>query len=162
MFKERDDITLHGLRSRPDLNGQSGTLVQWHEERQRWAVEVDESEESIWVKPENLSRQVCDREYRLEPASTSHRILTKTGSSYLADQYRQHGCHLGFHLDELCLDRTRRRRWRRRSRLSSAPELGRGSRSQWSWSRKRASLRRSSCPRARGRACRETRPRSSR
>lgn len=68
MFEEGDDTTLHGLISRPDLNGQTGTLVQWHEERQRWAVELDESEESIWVKPENLSRQ--DPEAALEAVLT--------------------------------------------------------------------------------------------
>ena len=68
MLQERDGVTLHGLGSRPDLNGRTGTLVQWHDERQRWAVELDESGESIWVKPENVSRQ--EPEAALEAALT--------------------------------------------------------------------------------------------
>ena len=68
MLQERDGVTLHGLGSRPDLNGRTGTLVQWHDERQRLAVELDESGESIWVKPENVSRQ--EPEAALEAALT--------------------------------------------------------------------------------------------
>ena len=68
MLQERDGITLHGLSSRPDLNGRTGTLVRWHDERQRWAVELDESVDIIWVKPENLSLQ--EPEAALEAALT--------------------------------------------------------------------------------------------
>ena len=68
MLQERDGITLHGLSSRPDLNGRTGTLVRWHDERQRWAVELDESVDIIYVKPENLSLK--EPEAALEAALT--------------------------------------------------------------------------------------------
>ena len=68
MLQERDGITLHGLSSRPDLNGRTGTLVRWHDERQRWAVKLDESVEIIYIKPENLSLQ--NPEAALEAALT--------------------------------------------------------------------------------------------
>ena len=68
MLRERDGITLHGLSSRPDLNGRAGTLVRWHDEHQRWAVELDESVDVIYVKPENLSLK--EPEAALEAALT--------------------------------------------------------------------------------------------
>jgi len=47
--------TLHGLQGRPDLNGRSVTVLDWHSESNCFAVEVNDTDERLKVKAINLS-----------------------------------------------------------------------------------------------------------
>ena len=50
----RKRVIFTGLVGRDDLNGKTGFAVSWEAEKGRFGVCVDDSEEIIAVKPENL------------------------------------------------------------------------------------------------------------
>merc|ERR1719310_218496 len=48
-------VRLEGLQTRPDLNGQTGILINFDEEKGKWAVKLDrKSEGAKLFKPSNL------------------------------------------------------------------------------------------------------------
>jgi len=52
---EYDKVQLHGLKAKPELNGTAGTLVQFHKEKGRWQVRMEDGETQHLLKPENLT-----------------------------------------------------------------------------------------------------------
>lgn len=58
-FQVGQQVTLHGLQSRTNLNGASGKVLSFNSSRKRYAVQVLSStaEESVMVKQENLRQQ---------------------------------------------------------------------------------------------------------
>ena len=55
-----DDVTVSGLKARPELNGVTGTIVCWYPDRGRYAVKVSDAEEvalkpNAWAKPPRCS-----------------------------------------------------------------------------------------------------------
>jgi len=44
-------VSLHGLQSRPELNGQPATLIRWDADAGRWSVRIAGSDERMRVKP---------------------------------------------------------------------------------------------------------------
>ena len=59
-------VTLHGLQSRPELNGTTGVVKRWVKEQSRWRVNYEvEGEDgleskAVTVKPENLIAEPID------------------------------------------------------------------------------------------------------
>ena len=51
-----DRAEIHGLVTRPDLNGKLGTLVLFHKDVQRWQFNVEKSKEVVRARPSNLRR----------------------------------------------------------------------------------------------------------
>lgn len=56
VWEPSDAVCIDGLRARPDLNGQTGVLLRWMAEAERWGVEVVATGERVKVRPENLRR----------------------------------------------------------------------------------------------------------
>ena len=57
------DITLHGLQSRPELNGTTGVVKRWVKDQCRWRVHYDDDEgesKAVTVRPENLIAEPID------------------------------------------------------------------------------------------------------
>jgi len=50
-----DDVTVSGLKARPELNGVTGTIVCWYPDRGRYAVKVSDAEE-VALKPNNVGQ----------------------------------------------------------------------------------------------------------
>ena len=48
-------VCLQGLSSRVELNGRTGVVIQWLEDRERWAIEMADSQELVRVRPNNVS-----------------------------------------------------------------------------------------------------------
>ena len=55
-LQKGDRAELLGLQSRSDLNGKQARILQWIEDKGRWAVQVDGSKELVRVKPDNLKK----------------------------------------------------------------------------------------------------------
>jgi len=53
-FDEHDSVQIHGLEARPELNGAEGTLVQFHHEKGRWQVKMEDGETMHLLKSSNL------------------------------------------------------------------------------------------------------------
>ena len=53
-FPPGTSMQLTGLRARPELNGQEGTLVVFDTFKGRWSFEVDSTGEVLSVKEDNL------------------------------------------------------------------------------------------------------------
>lgn len=49
------EVTVSGLKARPDLNGVAGTIVVWYPDRGRYAVKVGDAEE-VALKPINVGQ----------------------------------------------------------------------------------------------------------
>ena len=49
-----DVVRLAGLRGAARLNGQTATLIRWHDADGRWAVEIQATAERVKVRPGNL------------------------------------------------------------------------------------------------------------
>ena len=47
-------MLLHGLAARPELNGQAGTCLEWHGDKERYSVRLNGSSETVKVRPCNL------------------------------------------------------------------------------------------------------------
>lgn len=51
-----DFVVVESLKSRPDLNGATGILLQWVKASSRWGVSVVSTDERVKIKPANLRR----------------------------------------------------------------------------------------------------------
>lgn len=51
-----DRAEIHGLVARPELNGILCTLVRFHQDVQRWQLQIDGSKEVVRARPSNLRR----------------------------------------------------------------------------------------------------------
>jgi len=60
-------VVLHGLVSKPELNGSSGAVVAWEESKQRYTVLLDGAEAPMSVKPECLHLQPAEAEGMTKP-----------------------------------------------------------------------------------------------
>ena len=50
------EVTVSGLKARPDLNGAAGTIVVWYPDRGRYAVKVGDGSEEVALKPINVGQ----------------------------------------------------------------------------------------------------------
>lgn len=67
LFNEGDLVVLHSLSARPNLNNRTATvLIKPSVESERYAVQVNETGETIKVKPSNMKR-ACATRLREEP-----------------------------------------------------------------------------------------------
>ena len=65
---EGDLLSLHGLLSRPTLNGSQAAALQFHPTKQRWAVQLLDTGEKLLLKRSNLTvlqrfsslREMCE------------------------------------------------------------------------------------------------------
>eukprot|EP00173_Palmaria_palmata_P001910 Plantae.Rhodophyta-Palmaria_palmata.ctg21426.p1 GENE.Plantae.Rhodophyta-Palmaria_palmata.ctg21426~~Plantae.Rhodophyta-Palmaria_palmata.ctg21426.p1 ORF type:complete len:223 (+),score=17.54 Plantae.Rhodophyta-Palmaria_palmata.ctg21426:65-733(+) len=70
-------VSLKGLRSRPDRNGDRGVVRQYNPQNGRYAVQIEDSEESMAVKPKNLLQHV---HVRLHGIESKPELNDKTGT----------------------------------------------------------------------------------
>ena len=62
-----DMVQIEGLKSRADLNGRTGVLLQWNAAASRWGVAVVGTDEKVKVRHENLRRS--SEEYLIKPSA---------------------------------------------------------------------------------------------
>jgi len=53
-FKNGDRVTVHGLQKAPTLNGKSGTILRWVQDKGRYEVRIDRRKKSILISPSNI------------------------------------------------------------------------------------------------------------
>jgi len=53
-FVPGDSVTIHGLTSKPELNGLVAEVVSWCSQRQRFAIKLPTTSEQVWTKRDNL------------------------------------------------------------------------------------------------------------
>lgn len=66
-FSIGERVVLHNISSRPELNGAVATVIEWHEESKRFAVQLDGGE-AIKIKPSRLARPQAEAQ---RPSQTS-------------------------------------------------------------------------------------------
>jgi len=78
-------VTLLGLRARPELNGKHGKAMRFMEDKQRFAVQLDEGGEALLLKAENLQRLEDEppsastkKAKKHEPAEAVDRVIDPT------------------------------------------------------------------------------------
>ena len=73
-FAIGERVVLHDISSRPELNGAAATVLDWHEESKRFAVQLDGGE-AIKIKPSRLARPQA--EAQVEPSQPPAAAQTK-------------------------------------------------------------------------------------
>ena len=53
-LEEGDLVKLQNLQARPELNGHSAAVLEYHTDRQRWAIEMLETRERLLLKRASL------------------------------------------------------------------------------------------------------------
>ena len=53
-FEINDNIILINLSSKPKLNNKQGRLIKYHNDKQRWQIQIDDLPKHILVKKENI------------------------------------------------------------------------------------------------------------
>lgn len=70
-------VSLKGLRGKPELNGDRGKIVQYSPQNGRYVVQLEDSEETMAVKPSNLLQHV---HVRLHGIESKPELNGKTGT----------------------------------------------------------------------------------
>ena len=56
VWEPSDAVEVVGLKARPGLNGQTGVLLRWMADAERWRVEIVATRERVKIRPGNLRR----------------------------------------------------------------------------------------------------------
>ena len=52
-------VTIQHLVARPELNGSTGVVTSWNEEKERWVVEMDGDGDTLMLRPPNLQAEAA-------------------------------------------------------------------------------------------------------
>ena len=90
-FEKDDAVKIRGMVSRKDLNGQTGSMIEFLKEKKRWSVKIDSIGSTVAVKKENLeslSKDKPDPE-QLNDQFDLHLVLSNRSAAFA--QLQQYG-----------------------------------------------------------------------